>query len=88
MYKQMLQLSNQGASFSDASNVCLCSSGPHIFVHCANHAMDVQLSPEKMQRTIHGKNPCHSGSTDEDFLNTLNIQKEDGEPCTHCPTAS
>lgn len=85
----MLQLSSQGAAFSDANNLSACALPGHIYLYNAQTMPWAFGCLPKRSRGLHMvKIPVSQAVHMRIFLKTLNIQKEDGEPCVHCPTAS
>lgn len=69
--------------------VCLCSSGPHIYLYTVQTMPWVFSCLLKRSRGLHKvKIPVSRAVHIRTFLKTLNIQKEEWEPCIHCPTAS
>lgn len=89
VYSQMLQLSSHGATFKDANNLSACALQGHKYSYTVQTILWVFSCLLKRSRGLHVlKIPVGQAVHIRTFLKTLNVQKEEGEPCVHCPTAS
>lgn len=62
---------------------CLCFAGLYMFVHCTKHAVEVQLSSEKIQRITRGESVFQLGSVHQGF--PQNIQRRRRNPASTAP---